>query len=232
MRCPPSRLFAIATVAIAAGCGAGSAPPRAHAAQVTPVTTTSSSDPIVGRLVAHSYGDLWNYAGRDKVIDAIWRDAGGADRLIAIAADEQAPIEARFLAGEVLFEQDLAYVNQVGAEKMASIYAQALAGNLTGYANSWGLLWEHDDEGPVGIRFSMLGDASIAALRPLLDDARETMRYDGSEEATVGNAYHFRVKDFAAYYLSQITLIPIAYHPAAADRDRAIAELAAKLPAE
>jgi len=65
-------------------------------------------------------------------------------------------------------------------------------------ANSWALLWEVRDEGPLGIRLLMVGDDAIPALRPLLADERESMRYLGSEEATVGNELHYRIKDYAA----------------------------------
>ena len=50
-------------------------------------------------------------------------------------------------------------------------------------------------------------------------------RRDGSKEATVGNGYQYRVKDFAAFYIAKIIDTPIAFHRDPADRDAAIEEL-------
>jgi hypothetical protein len=63
----------------------------------------------------------------------------------------------------------------------------------------------------------------------LLDSATSPLIYDGSKEATVGNGYHYRIKDFAAYYLGRIRRIPITFHAAPADRDHEIARLKARL---
>jgi hypothetical protein len=235
--------LAALAVCVLAGCSSSGSRPATDPATVesaasssptkdSSVTTPpapSDGDPLVARLAADAYGDPWNYAVREQVIDAIWAEADGTPRLVAIATDESAPLKSRFLACEVLFERELTGIYDVGDTRVAGIYARALAENLTGRANSWGLLYQHDDEGPVGVRFRMLGKASVAALRPLLDDERETLVYEGSEEATVGNAYHFRIKDFAAFYLSKLARLPLAYHAKPADRDRAIAELAARL---
>lgn len=222
----------VSLLTLTAGCGGRSGSDPHPANQGGHVTTAlSPSDPIVARLAADAYGDPWNYETREAVIDAIWDEAGATtDRLVAIAADEGAPIKSRFLACEVLFEHELTGIGEIGDGKVADIYVAALLGNLTGRANSWGLLYEHNDEGPVGIRFVMIGKAAVGALRPLLADDRQTMTYEGSEEATVGNAYGFRVKDYAAYYLSKILRRPLAYHADPVDRDLAIDAFARALP--
>jgi hypothetical protein len=112
---------------------------------------------------------------------------------------------------------------------IAEVYAHALEQNLTGMANSWGLLYELDDAGPVGIRFVMLGEAAVPALVRLLDNAGAPLIYDGSKEATVGNAYHYRIKDFAAFYLGRIRRIPVTFHRELAERDQEIARLEQQL---
>lgn len=134
-------------------------------------------------------------------------------------------MKARFLACEVLFDKHFTFVPGVGPAAVAEIYAHALAHNLTGVANSWGLLYEHDDAGPVGIRFVMIGEPAVPALVGLLDDASRPLGYAGGEDATVGNAYGFRVKDFAAFYLGRIKRISVAFHQCLEDRDREISAL-------
>lgn len=189
----------------------------------------SSSDELASKLAGGAYGDLFNYAVREEAVDRVWAEPDSLARLEAVVRDPDAPLQARFLACEVLFDKHFVFASEVGEALVAGIYADALRGNLTGMANSWGLLYEHDDEGPVGIRFIMMGAAAVPALRPLLDDAGTDLVYAGSEEATVGNAYHFRVKDFAAYYLGKIKRVPVAYHADVEARDREIEALRNKL---
>ena len=70
----------------------------------------------------------------------------------------------------------------------------------------------------------MLGERAIPELVKLLDN--ETVhRYHGSEAATVGNAYRFRVKDFATYYICRVKNIKPVYHETHAARDAEIEKL-------
>lgn len=71
----------------------------------------------------------------------------------------------------------------------------------------------------------MIGEPAVPALVGLLDDARRPLSYAGGEDATVGNAYGFRVKDFAAFYLGRIKRISVAFHQRPEDRDREISAL-------
>jgi len=145
--------------------------------------------------------------------------------------DPAAPGEARFLAGEVLFASDSAFLSRTDPARLAEVYAEALVNNYTGIANSWGLLSAADDPGPVGQRFLQLGGAAIPALSRLLANPAIPAHYVGSEEATVGNGYRFRVKDFAAFYLSKIKGLPLLLPREPGDRDRAITQLKALLHA-
>ncbi len=180
-------------------------------------------------LVNNSYGDLFNYAIRDSIIDKIWNEPNIHRLLEDIINNQAAPMKARFIACEVLFEKHFIFVHDVGAEKVAEIYAVALKNNLTGMANSWGFLYEHDDEGPVGIRFLSISQKAVPNLEKLLDNDDQSMVYAGSKEAMVGNAYRFRIKDFAAYYISKITRIPVHYYQDHDNRDVEIEKLKAAL---
>lgn len=185
----------------------------------------TDTDELAHKLVTGAYGDFFNYVVRDAAVARVWAEPDSLARLEAIAGDRSAPMKARFLACEVLFEKHFVFVPDVGAERVAGIYAYALVNDLTGMANSWGLLYEHDDEGPVGIRFVMLGDQAVPALLELLDNDARSLTYAGSEEATVGNRYQFRIKDYAAFYLGKIKRIPVPFHQLPEHRDREIETL-------
>ena len=74
---------------------------------------------------------------------------------------------------------------------------------------------------PAGQHFVALGEPAVPALVSLLDDTTR-LEYGGSKEATVGNSYAYRVKDFAAFYLSRIRNLPFDVVQDPAARDKAI----------
>jgi hypothetical protein len=187
---------------------------------------TSQSDTITQKLMTDHYGEFFNYAIQDEIISTVWAEAGGVAPLKAIVINEDAPTKARLLACQVLMQYEFTFLGDedVKIDRVAAMYTDALVNNTTGMANSWGLLYEHNDEGPIGILLVMLGEEAISELIKLLDNETIHM-YDGSEEATVGNDYQFRVKDFAAYYICEIRNIEAVYHETHADRDKEIEKL-------
>lgn len=195
--------------------------------------TNTKSNTIIKKLVEDHYGEFFNYAIQDQIISTVWAEAGGVAPLKAIVINEDAPTKARLLACEVLMKNEFTFLRDedVKIDRVAAIYTDALVKNTTGMANSWGLLYEHDDEGPIGIMLVMLGEEVIPELVKLLDNETIYM-YDGSETATVGNAYRFRVKDFAAYYICEIKNIEAVYHETHAARDEEIEKLKALLAKE
>ena len=189
---------------------------------------TAKSDTIAEKLASDSYGDFFNYLIQDQIIATVWAEAGGVAPLKAIVINEDAPMKARMLANEVLLKREFTYLSDedVKIDRVAAIYTYALANNLTGMANSWGFLYKHPyiAVGSLGSKFTILGEEAIPELVKLLDN--ETIhRYHGSEEATVGNSYRFRVKDFAAYYIYRIKNIKAVYHETHAARDAEIEKL-------
>ena len=186
----------------------------------------SKSGIIIKKLVEDQYGYFFNYMIHDQIIVDIWSEAGGVAPLKAIVINEEAPTKARLLACEVLMQNDFTFLRDedVKIDRVAAIYTDALVNNTTDMANSWGLLYKHRDEGPIGIMLVMLGEEAIPELVKLLDN--ETIHlYDGSKEATIGNSYRFRVKDFAAYYICRIKNIEAVYHETHAARDTEIEKL-------
>lgn len=188
--------------------------------------TNTKSNTITKKLMEDHYGEFFNYALQDQIKNTIWEEAGGVAPLKAIVINEKVPTKARLLACEVLMKYEFTSLRgeDMEIDRIAAIYTDALVNNITGMANSWGLLYEHNDEGPIGIMLVMLGEKAIPELVKLFDNETIHM-YHGSEEATVGNGYKFRVKDFAAYYICKIKNIKAVYHETHAARDEEIEKL-------
>ncbi len=206
----------------------------AHTQQIAKKSPMEKQDPqkkdlkkqdqeLIQKLMHDHYGNFFNYLERKKAVNLVWREVNSLERLKNVVSNEKAPLKARFLACEVLFEKHFVFVGEVGAKIVAPIYVNALLSNQTGRANSWGFLYEHDDAGPTGIRFEMIGEACIPFLIPLLDNADQTLKYMGSKDAMVGKAYQYRIKDFAAFYLSEIMNIPIKFYQDLTQRDAEVA---------
>ena len=168
---------------------------------------------LAQKLVNDTYGMLFEYPQHELTLTRIWSEPGNAIELEALIDDTNAPAKARFIAAEVLFLYEPAFVKRHGAQKVARIYAVALQRSLIDHLNPWGLLWYNDSVGEVGSVLVRLGEASIPALIDLLDDYTILQGYWGSEEATLGNAARFRVRDFSAYYLSRIIERPLDIQP-------------------
>ncbi len=180
---------------------------------------------LLKKILNDHYGQFFNYAEQERIIAEIWNDANGLDVLKDIVIDPALPNKARLIACEVIQQREFLTLHEEGVvEHVANIYAQALAENTTGRANSWGLLYEHDDKGHLGNRLVLLGQKAIPALTELLDKEEQYL-YIGSETATVGNAYQFQVRDFAAYYLASILNEEVVYHESRQARNTAIEHL-------
>ncbi len=187
---------------------------------------------LAQQLERRSLGDLFVWPAHDQTVERIWAGGANSDALDEVIASPESSQMARFIACEVFFAKDVFFMQRHSPAQVAQIYAEALAGNFTGRANSWGLLYQHEDEGPVGVRFLQIGRHAVPALTALLDDDSTPLQYHGSEEATVGNAYGFRVKDFAAYYLGRIRNERLKYFAATKKRDAQIDKLKKKLAKE
>lgn len=220
-----NKILLIVLVIIAYSCQRISKPSTSLVANTT---MNTSNNTLAERLGNDYYGEFYNYALQPKIIDQVWAEAEGVAPLKAVVLDKKATTKARLIAHEILLKKEFTYLRDkdVDISSIAQIYAAALAENSTGMANSWGLLYEHDDMGPVGYFFGHLGEEGLIALVHLLDNTT-SHQYHGSEEATVGNAYKFQVRDFAAYYISRILNVPSPYQAKRADRDQEIERLRA-----
>lgn len=198
-------------------------------ATASPMNTETTAS-FAHKLVDRTFGEFFIYPMHDQTIDRIWADPENRPLLDSVLADTSISSEAKFLAAEVFFKKDILFMQRHAPEKVAAIYVEALKNNWTGMANSWGLMYKHEDEGPVGIAFLTIGEKAITPLSGLLDD-ETILQYQGSREATVGNAYRYRVKDAAAYYIGRILGAPLVYYPEISDRDAQIDRLREKLGA-
>lgn len=193
------------------------------------VNAQTNTAAFAGKLVAREFGEFFIYPMHNETIENIWSDSNNHQLLDDVLNDPTVSDEAKFLACEVFFKKDILFMQRHSPEKVAEIYTRALRNNLTGMANSWGLLYEHEDDGAVGSAFLTIGKKAIPALAKLLNDERTLLEYQGSAEATLGNRYEYRIKDFAAYYLGRILGNPLRYYPGVAERDDQIERLKKEL---
>jgi len=169
--------------------------------------------------------------GEHNLADSIWEHEENVERFRSIIFSTSSTAHAKFLAAEMLryfkVESD---TQSYGI--LAESYAYALEHttadrenivHLNG--NLWGLLYEENDIGYLGRQFIKFDKAALPPLVKLLDDDTGRILFEGSEEATIGNAYQYRVKDFAAFYISKIKNIPIKFYQEMNERDKEIERL-------
>jgi hypothetical protein len=178
---------------------------------------------LASELIDTSYEALLLRADHGA-IDDLWARYP-RDAFVRLLSDPAADPKAVFLAAEIGFYKDRSLVTSADPDTLARAYSHALAENLTGVANPWGL---PDEIGPVGRHLMSLGQAAIPHLMDRLED-ETPMAYGGSEAATLGNGYRYRVKDIAAFYLSRIATLVYPVHRDPAQRDVEIRALAGKL---
>jgi len=176
---------------------------------------------LAAKLRHAGYGALFQSTD-ELMLDAVWNDPLYREVLPLLVVDrEQEPL-VRFLAAEIMFSRDDSYPPEEHRTALPGIYAQALADNFAGTANAWGIPGLLD--GVLGEHVMALGESAVPVFSPLLQDERRVY-YAGSKEATYADAWSFRVKDLAAYYISQIRNFPFPVEQSSAERDRTIRHL-------
>ena len=183
-----------------------------------------SKEKLEDKLVEAGYQDLFFY-GRDSTIEGIWQKGKNKKRLQRLIKRSGSSLHAKFLAAEVLREYNVP-VKEKLKPFLAEAYVKALEntpdiGVYQLIANLWGFLYEDDDPGVLGQLVIELGPLTVPYLAKLLDN-EEMPLYEGSSEATYGSSFGYRIKDFAAYYLSKILNIPIQFYRDLKERDAEI----------
>ena len=228
-RCAAGRVAWIATCALVMACAP--ATPAAPPSPPPPIAPSPLS-PLVARLAACDLPEMATALAASPQVGALWRDYPDARAYTQIVEDAARPLPVRFAAALVLRSKSAAQFRRTARRALADVLAAALQRDLVGHAYPWGRLWAGDD--PLGLLGRMvveLGRPAIPPLVALLDDTAPRDSYLGREEATEMAMRQYRVKDFAAFYISRITGLELPWQPELADRDQAIAQLRRQLAA-
>jgi hypothetical protein len=177
---------------------------------------TDSAD-LAASLLRLGYRGLSVMPGQTAA-DDVWQASDNGAGLHDLVASNRADPVVRFLAAELL-QRHNRWPNDVPHDQLAVAYVAALRTDAAGMANPWGL--PEDPHGPLSERVLSLGDAAIGPLLPALGDDRPLM-FSGSRTASVGNSYHWRVKDVAAQLLSALIGEPFHVDENANKRDASI----------
>ena len=179
------------------------------------------------KLVENGYQGLFWAGGNHS--EQLWANGENEEKLKYIIRDSSNSFYQRFLSAEVLrihggnFDSEMKsflaeiYFEALQYSSVESAYKYGLMGNL------WGLVHE-EDYGEFGEMIIQLGPKAVPYLQQLLNNANAVL-FEGSEEATIGNQYQYRIKDFAAFYLSKITNFPITFYQDSDQRDAEIERL-------
>ncbi|WP_428265896.1 hypothetical protein [Haliangium sp.] len=190
---------------------------------MTKDTQTASSRSLVEALVEAGYRGLFMSLGSDRV-DELWNEHGLAG-FSALLADPAIDDQARFLAAEVVYRVNNDWPENAPLDLLAAAYAAALANDYIGAANPWGL---PETLGVVSLHVLEMGQAATPHFLALLDDDTP-VQYAGSEGATIGNRYRYRVKDIAAFLVSCIEMSAYGVSEDPDERDRRIEALRERL---
>ena len=205
--------------------------PLMGCAHVKQDTSMSQADLVARELAASNVASMATGLASDPQVDRIWTTYPSPATYALLVEDAHRPEPVRFAAALVLRSRSAEQFEKANPGQMAQVFAGALQHDLARTAWPWGRLWGSDDElGLLGRNFLTLGTAAIPALAALLDDATPRDKYPGSDEATLMKVRHYRVKDFAAFYLSRIAHLDLPWEPNLAKRDEAIARLRQQLP--
>ncbi len=176
-----------------------------------------------------SYNDL--FLSDDTLLNEIWNRGESKDELKQLIKSDKTKAYTKLKAAEILYHYKvempksfhknlaIAYTYSLSHTSYEKNENTSLSGNL------WGLLYNHDDAGILGSRILTFGELSIPYLERLLEDNDQSFLYEGSEQATLGSSYQYRVKDFAAFYISKIKDIPITFYQDFEKRDAEIERL-------
>lgn len=192
------------------------------------------SDPRSSTLAAEleqlGFEKLFRRPDSEQQVNRLWGEPNNPDRLVALAFDSARPWLSRFFAAEVVMHKQMfALLQAKGYDTLAPVYASALHHNASGLMSDWGFLENMQDSGWLGSRVVMFGRGATAVLKPMLDDTTEVLyRTPPLQPLEVRSGY--RIRDFAALYLSKIHGIPLQLTNDSVQRDAEIARLKAQLP--
>ena len=160
--------------------------------------------------------------------EKIWSNGKNEAMLQAIICSNKTSKKGKFVAASVLLKYRK-LITKTSLYRVAKIYADLLKYSgrfnspviysLTGF--HWGVLYDRDYingqitsysyAGGAGEQLIQIGKPAIPPLIRLLRDNHANFAYEGSE-CTSNMDYQYRVKDFAAFFLSEITKVPWKFY--------------------
>jgi hypothetical protein len=197
-----------------------------------------NNNKLAAQLKEGGYDGLFLSGSRDFA-DSIWQLEKNHRALLEIVAGARYDDYVRLLASEILFLKKKNFPPADMQDTLAYIYSNALfitatpSSNSGLYGNLWGYMYNGTQYGNanhdvLGSHLIQIGKKAVPYLSKLLDDTG-LIFYEGSQEATKGNSYKYRVKDAAAYYIGEILGIPVQFHENFIDRDNEIDMLLKKI---
>jgi len=152
---------------------------------------------------------------------ALWQNGENLQGLLWIISTNKSSAPQKFLAAEIIWNGG-GSIPEEYYPLLAKTYAQALSasdmnrneyGDYQLSGNHWGFLYYEamHHHGMLGDHILLLDRYMLAPLLSLMDE-KGSIFYEGSQEATLGNSLDYRVCDVAAYYLSEISGIPLQYN--------------------
>jgi len=190
---------------------------------------SASDKNLIEEIEKNSYSDLF-LTENEELIKELWNEGKNEESLFHILEIDTVHDLTKLKIAELLFLQKI-HIPKQYYQSIAHSYASCLTltsrenNNSLGLSgNSWGFLYEDDDAGVLGSRFFVFGEESMTALLKLLNEDA-AIEYEGSKSAMIGNDYQYRVKDFAAFYISKIKNISITFYQDFDKRDAEIERL-------
>lgn len=186
------------------------------------------------QLIEFGYSKLFQL-GEHSFADSIWENGKNYHNLLEIVSRNEYNNYARLLASELLFLKRDDFPSKDLEDTLAFIYTKALS--ITGdytqsirlSGNLWGFLYHTEqfglnDNGILGNHLLITNKKALPYLHKLLGNS-EIIFYEGSQEATLGNSFRYRIKDAAAYFIGKIMNIPVKFYENPLDRDKEIEKL-------
>jgi hypothetical protein len=201
-------------------------------------TFTPKYDSLAARLVKTGYMDFFLRMDYHNA-DTVWQGGRNKSALMEIVCRNHYDDYVRLLSSELLFHYKQGYPPMGFEDTLAYIYSRALyitddtVNRYRILANQWGFMYYTDkdgiiDYGELGTHLMLAGKKAVPYLEELLND-NNTLEYEGSKEAIVGNSLYYRVKDAAAFYIGKLMEIPVGFHEENSERDKEIEKLKEKL---
>jgi hypothetical protein len=174
-----------------------------------------------------SFDDL--YAGTEQEpVHELWKKAGSACALHSLMLDTKQKPQLRFMAAEIFLENSDSLPPDSERVQLGILYTLAIRENFTGEMNSWGMR-DTASVDYTGEHLVRIGTPAIPALKTLLDTP-EARHYSGSKSAEMAEAWGYRVKDIAAFYILKILHRPFdGWTKSRTERDALIEQLKKEL---